>query len=107
MGIMKQAKADSMATKAKVALGQGHKIFVVQLRGGYGHTPALSRPVQDVAEQIEAIEAAGWRLDHMESLLYKNNLTTVCLFRPQPAQRPPAPQQQVAPVPPGHAYARR
>lgn len=82
MGFIKQAKADSMAASAQRAIVEGRKVFVVQIRGAMHNTLAMSHPVADVAEQIEAIEAVGWRLDQLTAVPYKDNITNVCLFRP-------------------------
>lgn len=84
MGLIKQAKANTMADHAARARQEGRKVFVAQLRGGMGHSPKLSRPIQDVAEMIEGIEAKGWKLDQFTSVPYDGNMTVTCLFRPAP-----------------------
>lgn len=83
MGIVRQARADSMTARAREAAAEGHTVFLVQLRGSVSHSPSLSRPISGVAEQIEAIEGEGWRLDKFTSVPWKNNMTVVCLFRRQ------------------------
>ncbi len=103
MGFVKQAKAQSMARDAQRALSEGHQVFVVQIRGAIGHSPVLSRPIQDVAEQIEAIEAVGWRLSEFTSVPFKNNMTTVCLFRPVQHRQPVQPPVQQPAFRPQHA----
>jgi hypothetical protein len=91
MGFIKQAKADVMAADAARARKEGRRVFVAQFRGGMFHTGDLSRPVQDVAEMIEGVESAGWRLDKMSSFESpgvggKGNPTIVALFRPVEAE---------------------
>jgi hypothetical protein len=81
MGWIKKAKADSLASDAKRALDEGHTVFVAQLRGSVSHSPTLSRPIPGVAEMIESVESLGWRLNQFTSVPYKDNMTTVCLFR--------------------------
>lgn len=81
MGILRDQKADSLARHAIRAKEEGRSVFVVQVRGDFGHTAQLSRPIAGVAESIEEIESAGWRLDHFTSVPYKENMTVVCMFR--------------------------
>lgn len=81
MGFIKQAKADSMANQARKARDDGHNVFFVQIRGAMHNTLSMSHPVADVAEQIEAIEAEGWRLDQLTAVPFKDNVTNLCLFR--------------------------
>ena len=83
MGVFKESKADSMVTHAKRAAQEGRSVFVAQFRGGVSHSPQLSRPISGVAEMIEGVEAAGWRLDQFTSVPYDNNMTVTCLFRRQ------------------------
>lgn len=81
MGFMKTAKADSLAEDAARSKTEGHRVFVAQIRGPMSHSPKLSRQIPDAAEMIEAIEEQGWQLDKMDSLVYSDNTTIVCLFR--------------------------
>jgi hypothetical protein len=94
MGFVKESKASNMAAHARRAMDEGHRVFVAQLRGALGHSPSLSRPVQDVAEMIEAIESIGWELEQFTSVPFKKNMTTTCLFR-----RPRRPPQAQYPQP--------
>lgn len=70
-----------MSSNAARARDEGRSVFIVQLRGAASHSPRLSSVVPGVAEQIEAIEAQGWRLDQFTSVPYEDNITTTCLFR--------------------------
>ena len=61
MGFIKDAKADSIASHAQRAIEEGRTIFAPRLNSP--RTAAgFSGPVSGWAEQIEAIEAAGWQL---------------------------------------------
>jgi hypothetical protein len=80
--------AGMQAKRAASAMRDGHRVHVVQIRGSVSHTAKLSRPIDGAAEQIEAIEAEGWRLDHFSAVPYRRNMTLTCLFRPAPPQRP-------------------
>lgn len=81
MGIFKDAKSDTMASHARRAAAEGRQVFVAQFRGAVSHSPKLSRPVQDVAEMIEAVEAEGWRTDQFTAVPYDSNMTITILFR--------------------------
>ena len=81
MGIFKDAKSDSMAAHARRAADEGRQVFVAQFRGAASHSPKLSRPVADVAEMIEAVEAEGWRVDQFTAVPFDNNMTITILFR--------------------------
>jgi len=84
MGFIKQVKGDSMANDARRAVAEGHSVFVAQFRGAVSHSPSLSRPIQGIAEMIEAVEGEGWRVDQFTSVPYKDNMTVTCLFRRVP-----------------------
>ncbi len=84
MGFIKQAKSNTISEDAARARDEGRSVFVTQIRGPMSHSPALSRPIPQAAESIEAVEEQGWRLDKMDSLVYNNNTTLVCLFRRLP-----------------------
>ncbi|HEX5995974.1 MAG TPA: hypothetical protein VFY84_12600 [Jiangellales bacterium] len=64
MSWVKDAKAQSVAKEAQRAVSEGRYVFVCRI-----NNPALSHQmsgsVSGVAEQIEAIEQAGWWLHHM------------------------------------------
>lgn len=64
MGWIKDAKADNAAKEAREALEAGRRVHVVRLNVGMTQQQ-LSGSLTAFAEQIEAIEDAGWRLDHM------------------------------------------
>lgn len=81
MGLVRQGRVDTMGTHAQRALMEGRTVFVCQIRGPMSHSPKLTRPIPDAAEVIEQVERTGWHLDKMDSLVYENNTTIVCLFR--------------------------
>jgi len=71
MKFTKQGRASAASEKAQRAIDEGHKILV------------WSAPIAE-AEQIEAIEELGWRLDHMAayfSTVGVNQAVIVYLFR--------------------------
>lgn len=61
MGIIKDAKANTIGNDATRAYSEGRTVFAPRL-----NTPAtaagFSGPVSGWAEMIEAVEAAGWTL---------------------------------------------
>jgi hypothetical protein len=63
MGFLKEARASMAAKHAQRAIEEGHKVFVFNMNMPTGK--AEGTPVSGVAEQIEAIETVGWRLDMM------------------------------------------
>ncbi|MGW4730552.1 hypothetical protein ACWEQC_15520 [Streptomyces shenzhenensis] len=85
MGFINNAKA-SMATDAAIrARENGQTVLVYKFIEA--HTASKSTaPMQGMAEQIQAIEAEGWYLDHMAATegkaLTGERVAIVCLFRP-------------------------
>jgi hypothetical protein len=82
MGFIKQAMAENIAIKARRALEQGRAVFAPKL-----NTPmtqhGLSASIAGWAEQIEAIEDAGWALWHWSAALdNKGRPEAYPLFRP-------------------------
>lgn len=66
------AASEDAGTAAASAISDGRSIFV------------WTAKAEDVAPQIEAIEAAGWRLDHFSTALSPSlgkTLLATCLFR--------------------------
>jgi len=76
MAFLKNMKADIAAKHAARAAGEGRTVlvFLVDVPKAAGE----GQPVSGVAEQIEAIEAAGWRLD---SLGARDAGSMIALFR--------------------------
>lgn len=62
MGFIKDVKAQTMSTHAQRALQEGRRVFVCRINHGMSAV-GTSGPLSGVAEQIEAIEALGWRMD--------------------------------------------
>lgn len=83
MGIFKKTAADNIEGNARRAHNEGHSVFVAQFRGAVSHTPSLTRPISGMAERIEAVEDAGWKIDQFTAVPYKGNITVVALFRRQ------------------------
>lgn len=61
MGIMKQAKADSLADEAARARREGRTVFAPMLNTPASHH-GMTGAVPGWAEMIEAVEAQGWAL---------------------------------------------
>ena len=61
-GFISKARQATAAADAQRALAEGHTIFVIVTSNGIQWLSGTS--LSSVAEQIEAVEAAGWRLDH-------------------------------------------
>ncbi len=81
MGFIKDSKSTTMGDHAKRAADEGRSVFVAQFRGAASHSPSLSRPVADVAEMIEAVEAQGWKMDQFTAVPWDKNMTITALFR--------------------------
>lgn len=64
MGWIKDAKAESIGKEAARALEEGRSVFVARINTGATHH-GLSGSMPGFAEQIEAVESAGWRMDQM------------------------------------------
>jgi hypothetical protein len=81
MGILKKAKETAAANEARVALEAGQAIFV--WTGGSSFTGG-NKGLGSLDEQIEAIEAEGWHLEHFStawSTSGANHLVASCIFR--------------------------
>ncbi len=61
MGLIKQAKQESLATEARRAVEQGRTVFVPRLNTPMSHH-GMSGAVPGWAEMVEAVEACGWKL---------------------------------------------
>jgi hypothetical protein len=76
VGFLTDAKAQQAAKHATRAATEGRTVFVLLV-----NVPKLAaegQPVSGVAEQVEAVEAAGWRL---HSLSARDAGSMVALFR--------------------------
>lgn len=79
MGIFKQARASVHASNARRALEEGRTVFLAQIGSSI-----KADAVSGVAEDIEAVEAEGWRLDQMSyvwSTTLSNHPVGFFLFR--------------------------
>lgn len=79
MGFMKDVKADLARKHAHRAAEEGHAVLTFRL-----DVPIASvegAPISGLAEQIEAIEAEGWHLDHMSFLPGRKAYEGIALFR--------------------------
>lgn len=64
MGIISSAKTQAMANDAQKRRTGGHRVFFARINFPATHH-AMSGGIDDFADQIEAVEAQGWRLDQM------------------------------------------
>lgn len=64
MGWINQAKEEQAGKDAQHALDAGRKVFVYQAISAMTNS-AASGPMTGMNDQIEAIEAVGWKLDSM------------------------------------------
>jgi hypothetical protein len=64
MGWIKDAKAEALSKEAVRAIEEGRTVFVARINVGATHH-GMSGSVPGFAEQIEAVEAVGWRMDQM------------------------------------------
>ena len=61
MGWIKDAKAEAISKEAQRALDEGRTVFVCRVNQGSLQSN-YSGSLSGVAEQIEAVEALGWKL---------------------------------------------
>jgi hypothetical protein len=95
MGFIKEAKADSASTHATRARREGRTTFLYR-QNVPSTSSGWSGPVAGVAEVVEAIEKAGWRLTDMTfDRAQSNHGAVLLLFRLPPP--PPQPQPQLPP----------
>jgi hypothetical protein len=64
MGFIKDVKVSIIAGHAKRARDEGRSVFLARINVGVTDA-GMSGPAGSFAEQIEAVEATGWRLEHM------------------------------------------
>jgi hypothetical protein len=61
VGFLKQVKSELVADHARRAAEEGRKVFVLRVNPGTFDS-GFTGPVNAFAEQIEAVEGAGWTL---------------------------------------------
>lgn len=81
MGWIKGAKQESIGQHAARAVAEGRRVFVCRVNeGGWGGQ--WGGVLSGVAEQIEAVEAQGWRLDRASFLPGKgHHVSAYMIFR--------------------------
>ncbi|QFZ75086.1 hypothetical protein GFH48_19050 [Streptomyces fagopyri] len=84
MGFMNDAKANVAADAARKAREKGQRVLVYKFIEA-NQSSKSTAPMQGMAEQIEAVEAHGWRLDQMAAAEGKTftgeRVALVCIFR--------------------------
>jgi hypothetical protein len=76
VGLLKDSRAKTAAHHANRAAAEGHTVLVFLIN--VPRNAIEGQPISGVAEQIEAVEAEGWRL---ASLNAKDAGSMVALFR--------------------------
>src|SRR5215469_336521 len=76
-----RAGTTAAVSDARKSWADGRHVYVAQLRAGVLMTGALSRSIDGVASQVEAIESIGWQLDEFAAFEHRNKATIVALFR--------------------------
>lgn len=92
MGFIKDAKAKSISEQAQRAVAEGRAVFACRVNEG-GWNDNWGGSLSGVAEQIEAIEAVGWRLDQSSFLPGKGDKVSAFLIFRRAVAHVPAPQQ--------------
>jgi hypothetical protein len=59
MGLLKKSKEDAAVKAAQRALDEGRRFFILSAGSSFGGQ------IAGVAEQLEAVEDLGWRLEHV------------------------------------------
>ena len=67
MGFIKDAKANTVKAHAERAVNEGRKVFVCRFDPGMSSKHGVSGSVSGVAEMIESVEAAGWKMDNFQT----------------------------------------
>lgn len=84
MGFINQAKGDQAGKHAREAKAAGNTVLVYKFIEANTNSRATA-PMTGMAEQIQAIEAEGWRLDQMAAgegkALSGERVALICLFR--------------------------
>lgn len=84
MGFINNAKASIATDAARKARAAGQSVLVYKFIEANAGSKSTA-PMQGMAEQIQAVEAEGWRLDQMAAAegkaLTAERVALVCLFR--------------------------
>ena len=81
MGFMKTVKTSTATADATRARSEGRTVYVHRF-GMPNLNSSASSSVPGAAEVIEAIEAAGWHLEHMAHNPDRAHGSLVLIFRP-------------------------
>lgn len=81
MGMFKDVKVATITQHAERALQEGRFIFLARINVPINDLAGFSGPVSGVAEQIEAVERAGWTLREMSYIQGKGHIQGFYLFR--------------------------
>ncbi|MFI6495024.1 hypothetical protein [Streptomyces sp. NPDC050564] len=84
MGLINKAKGTEAAKRAREAREAGNSVLVYKFIEANTNSKATA-PMTGMAEQIQAVEGEGWRLDQMSAAegkaLTGERVSLVCLFR--------------------------
>ena len=84
MGFINDAKANVAGNEALKARQRGQSLLVYKFIEANTNSKSTA-PMTGIADQIQAVEAAGWRLDQMAAAegkaLTGERVALVCIFR--------------------------
>lgn len=81
MGLIKDVRATNIGQDAARARAEGRYVFLCRIVNPVGDRVGFSGSVSGVAEQIEAVEGAGWALSQMSYVDDKRGVAGYYLFR--------------------------
>jgi hypothetical protein len=84
MGFMNDAKAQEAGKRARQAYESGDQVLVYKFIEATTNSKATA-PMTGIADQLQAVEAAGWTLANMAAAegkaLTGERIALICLFR--------------------------
>ncbi|MEW2424851.1 hypothetical protein ACIQPS_08985 [Streptomyces sp. NPDC091290] len=84
MGFINDAKAQTAGSEARKARERGQKVLVYKFIEANLNSKATA-PMSGMADQIQAVEDQGWRLDQMAAAEGKamtgERVALICIFR--------------------------
>ncbi|MEU0102405.1 hypothetical protein [Streptomyces sp. NPDC006267] len=84
MGFMNDAKAQEAGKRAREAYAKGDYVLIYKFIEANTNSKATA-PMTGIADQIQAVESAGWMLQNMAAAegkaLTGERIALICLFR--------------------------
>ncbi|MBD2830565.1 hypothetical protein GTY38_17965 [Streptomyces sp. SID8369] len=75
MGIFSSAKPQAFVESARIRFAAGHTVHTIIWEG----PSARIGPLDEFSNLVEVVEAVGWRLDRVESLVFTGGRPTILL----------------------------